>query len=144
MRARIEITPEILRLMSPEDRARYETGSPVIADSGAFDKPPAISPLERDEQRSFWQWCCSKGLSDSVVWHSTAHRTKGTLGTPDFIVPIKGDTLYIEFKLPGNKLSFHQERFRASLARQGITLYVVNSALEAQRLIQKNMLCIIL
>ena len=95
-----------------------------------------IPPLEREEQRKFALWCRAHGLGKSMIWHSTAHRTKNTLGCPDFVLAVACVTLYIEFKLPGKKLSPDQEAFALGLEAQGHKLHVVYNALGAQCLVE--------
>ena len=136
---RTELTPGMLRLMSPEDQKRY-MGGVISPDEPQEPETKKIPKLERDEQRTFARWLRKHGLADSAIWHSTAHRTKGTRGTPDFVVPVSGVTLYIEFKLPGNTLSPDQENFRKSLDAQRYQLHVVASAQEAIALVEPLLL----
>jgi hypothetical protein len=91
--------------------------------------------LERDDQRLFYADCRRRGLVP--VWHATNSRSKATPGTPDFIVPVAGTTLWIEMKLPGKKLSNDQQAFQASLAAQGIQLHVVYSLGQAIELVRR-------
>lgn len=127
------LTPAMVHLMSPEDQARY---SPEPRPSFEEDPhPPVVTDkLEREEQRLFASDCLRKGYA--VVWHSTAHRSKASLGCPDFVVGIKGVTLWIEFKRAPNKLSEDQRKFKAVLEAQAIPYYLVYSAEEAIALVQ--------
>ena len=136
-----KITPQLLRLMSPEDQVRYIQQPGDLSDLPPIEEhEPKIPPRERDEQRTFARWLRKHGLGDSAIWHSTAHRLKGTRGTPDFVVPVGGVTLFIEFKLPGNVLSADQELFRASLDKQRHQLHVVRNAQEAFALVEPLLL----
>jgi hypothetical protein len=128
--------------MNPEDQARYAGDQPGDLSQlpPIEEHEPKIPILERDEQRTFSRWCRKHDLGDSMIWHSTAHRTKGTRGCPDFVLPVNGLTLYIEFKLPGNRLSPDQEAFRVSLDKQRTQLHVVHSADEAISLVEPLLL----
>jgi hypothetical protein len=78
-----------------------------------------------------------KGLHKACVWHKTNARTGATLGTPDFIVPVHGIVLYIEFKRgPQFGLSKDQEEFKAGLEEQDKRLYICYTALEAIELVR--------
>ena len=114
----------LLKLMDPRDRPPGNAGLTAAEAGQAGDER-----LERDEQRIFARWCQSHQLP--FVWHSTAHRTKASVGCPDFIVGLRGVTLWIEFKRPGGKLSADQEDFQIRLAGQKITLHICRSASEA-------------
>src|SRR4029077_15987209 len=124
---RSELTPEMIAKMSKEDQARYSEGRPSFeADP---HPPPVTDKLEREEQRSFANWCLLHNYP--CVWHSTAHRTKASLGCPDFIVGVNGVTLWIEFKRAPLGLSEDQKKFRALMDGQGIVYHLVYSAEEA-------------
>lgn len=125
---RSDLTPEIIAGMSPENQAKYGPGIHPDYETDPHP-PPKTDVLERDEQRSFASWCMLNQLP--VVWHSTAHRSKASLGCPDFVLGVKGTTLWIEFKRTDGKLSIVQEDFRDRLTAQGITLYVCYTAMEA-------------
>ena len=110
--------------MDPRDRPKGNAGLLAEEAVRAGDER-----LERDEQRVFAQWCQSHQLP--FVWHSTAHRTKASVGCPDFIIGLRGTTLWIEFKRQGGKLSADQENFLTRLTGQKITLHICYSASEA-------------
>ena len=116
--------------MSPEDQALYG-GAPGVHVRYQEDHhpPPKNDKLERYEQGQFASWCLLHNYP--FCWHSTAHRSKATPGTPDFIVGISGQTLWIEFKRPGFGLSQDQEKFKARLEGQGIVYFLVYSHQEA-------------
>ena len=134
---RTEITPQLLRLMNPEDQQRYRTD---VIQPPAEEQKDKIPQLEREEQRTFAHWLRKHDLADSTIWHSTAHRLKGTVGCPDFVVPVNGIVLFIEFKRPENRLSKDQEVFRASLDRQRHQLHMVYNADEAIALVEPLLL----
>jgi hypothetical protein len=120
------------RLMSPADQELYGSGSEPIR----FDQSPdTIERLERVEQREFANYCLLHNLAP--VWHSTAHRTKASLGCPDFIVCVNGYNLCIEFKRVGGKLSAAQEDWKARHLNNGGLYFVVHTALEAIQLCEK-------
>lgn len=97
--------------------------------------PPVVTDrLEREEQRLFASDCLRKGYA--VVWHSTAHRSKASLGCPDFIIGVRGITLWIEFKRAPNGLSEDQRKFKEILEAQGISYCIVYSCDEAIKLVE--------
>jgi VRR-NUC domain len=134
-----QITPEIYRLMSPQDQAFYG-GQPGIHLPYEDDPHPPnkTGTTERREQREFANWLLLHGYYDGTVWHRTDKATGAKRGCPDFIVPIWKGVLYIEFKLPGGKLSKEQEEFRACIEAKGHTLFVCYSAHEAMQLVEQN------
>lgn len=129
-----ELTPEMIARMSPEDQARYAPeGRPSFE---ADPHPPVVTDrLEREEQRQFANWCLSHLYP--CVWHSTAHRSKASLGCPDFVVGVKGVTLWIEFKRAPNPMTEDQKKFRDLLVGQGIDYHLVYSAQEAIALTER-------
>lgn len=123
----IAVTPEMIRLMGPEDQRTYGPGIHPEDDSHPQSK---TDQLERKEQASFANWLLLKNLK-ARVWHKTNASSTATPGCPDFIVPVNGTTLWIEFKRPGFWLSDVQEEFKAALEEQGVRYYICYSALEA-------------
>jgi hypothetical protein len=126
-----DITPQMLKLMSESDQAKY---GPEVRPSFEDDPhpPPVTDKLERDEQRSFANWCLLHLYP--FYWHSTAHKTKASVGCPDFIVGAKGKTFWIEFKRAPNPLTPDQKKFKELLEGQGIIYHVVYSCGEAIKL----------
>jgi hypothetical protein len=138
---------KLAHLMSPEDQARF--GSKPLS-SDFYERHPEYNPvvpppktdkLERDEQRQFanqlllWN---SQGRKIPFVWHSTAHRSKATPGTPDFLVGINRTWLCIEFKRDYSyKLSAEQQEFCECCLAQGLVFKVVYSADEAIKLVEQ-------
>lgn len=132
--------------MSPEDQQKY--GGVQSPSEDFYARHPEYSPvvppsktdrLERDEQRQFanqlllWN---SEGRKIPFIWHSTAHRSKATPGTPDFLVGIAGQWLAIEFKRDYScQLSAEQQTFCENCLAQGLAYHVVYSAAEAAKLI---------
>jgi hypothetical protein len=140
---RAEIPSHVLRLMDPKDQANLGFQDPGIHPPYQEDHhaPVNTGTLERDEQRHFANWLLLNGYK-AKVWHATHKATTANPGVCDFIVPIWGDTLWIEFKLPGAKLSEDQEEFRVGLEAKGHQLHVCYSAGEAIALVkQKDQLC---
>jgi VRR-NUC domain len=121
--------------MSPEDQALYG-GAPGVHPPDDPHPEQKTSKAERDEQRSFANWCLLNELP--FTWHATHTRSKATPGTPDFIVGVNRSTLWIEFKQPQGVLSPDQEAFKGRLERQGITYYVCYSAFEAIRVVEAH------
>lgn len=139
---RSEVTPEIKRLMSQQDKEYFGFVNPGVHPDPENDPHPPVKQDRREgrEQGEFWNWLCLNGYADAVIWHRTDKPTGATRGTPDFVVPIWGSegVLYIEFKMPGNWLSENQEKFRACLEAKGHTLYVCFSANEAIALVKQK------
>jgi VRR-NUC domain len=135
----LKLTPEILKLMSPEDQQYYGFVDPGVHPPYAEDHhaPVKTGTLERDEQRQFANWLLLHGYT-AKVWHGTHKATTANPGVPDFIVAIWGGTLWIEFKLPGAKLSEAQEEFRAGLEAKGHQLHICYSANEAIALVKQK------
>jgi hypothetical protein len=133
---RKELTPEMLRCMSPEDQKSY---GPEPRPSFEADPhpPPVTDKLEREEQRHFANWCLLHNYG--FIWHSTAHRSKASVGCPDFVVAVNRlmPGLWIEFKRAPNKLSEDQRKFKEILEAQGVTYWIVYSAGEAIALVEQ-------
>lgn len=131
--------PHIGKLMSPEDQQHYGFVDPGVHPPYDIDHhaPVKTGKLERDEQRQFANWLLLNGYT-ARVWHATNKATTANPGVPDFIVPILSGVLWIEFKLPGAKLSEAQEAFRAGLEAKGFTLHVCYSCAEAIALVRQR------
>jgi hypothetical protein len=128
----IKFSPHLLPLMdNPADRAFFEPGvHPKYEED--HHPPPKTDKLEREEQRSFANYCLLHGYS--MIWHGTHKRSTGTEGSPDFAIWVNGKSLCIEFKRPGATLSPDQEEWRAKHEGQGCVYYVVYSHAEAIQL----------
>ena len=122
----------ILKCMSARDRAGL--GKAGITSYAAIAK--AEQRLERDEQRIFSRELVRRSLP--FYWHRTDKRTGATVGTPDFIVGVAGETLWIEFKAPGGVLSNAQIEFATRLGAQGLRLHICRSATEAIKLLTED------
>jgi len=131
--------------MSPEDQAKFGSLTEEFysrhPEMNPVVPPPKTDKLERDEQRSFanqlllWN---SQGRKIPFVWHSTAHRSKASPGTPDFIVGIAGKVLFIEFKRDYScQLSPDQQEFCENCLAQQLIFKVVYSAGEAIKLVEE-------
>jgi hypothetical protein len=138
MGLRIEFAPHLIKLMNPQDQALYG-GTPGVHPPYQEDHhaPPKTGKLERDEQKHFGNWLLLNHYG-AKVWHSTHKATTANPGVPDFIVPIWGGTLYIEFKLPGATLSPAQLEYAHALEAKGHQLYVCYSAAEAIALVKQK------
>jgi len=78
------MAPHLIRLMSPEDRARYGA-IPDTVPAPRLDPQPLRKPdkFERDEQRQFANWLLlqnSEGRKIPFSWHATDSRSKATPG----------------------------------------------------------------
>jgi hypothetical protein len=96
--------------------------------------PNRTSRFERQHQGVFANHCLRKGYA--YTWHRTDKPSTASPGTPDFIVGAHGKTHWIEFKLPGEKLSADQEDFATRLKSQAIVLQVVYSDEEAIKMVE--------
>ena len=136
------MSPHLLRLMSPEDQARYGV-VPDTAPALRLDRSrlPKAGTAEKKEQASFANWLLlqnSKGRKIPFSWHATHTRSKATPGTPDFWVGINRHGVWIEFKRDYScKLSPEQEEFRVCCAYQNIEWHVVYSAHEAIQIVER-------
>jgi hypothetical protein len=121
--------------MDPADQAYYQPGvhPPYEED---HHPPQKSDKLERDEQRSFANYCL---LHDyPLVWHGTHKATTANVGVPDFLLWVNRTSLAIEFKRVGAKLSPDQELWRKRFeAQQGGIYFVVYSHPEAIQLVKK-------
>lgn len=96
---------------------------------------------EKELHRLIAQECHRRGW---IPWHgSTAHKTKMTLGMPDFTIlgrkDVKWDkpgmnvecfqpfTLFVECKRPGGRISKEQHEMIEKAAKLGHTIHVVTS-----------------
>ena len=133
-------SPHLLRLMNPEDQARYGAVSDTAPRLDPHPSPKTRS-AERKEQASFANWLLlqnSKGRKIPFTWHATNARSKATPGTPDFWVGINRHARWIEFKWDSScELSPEQEEFRVCCAAQGIEWHLVYGAAEAIAFVEK-------
>lgn len=135
---RKQLTPEVIRCMTPEDQAKLGVEVPQARPSWELDPhPPFVTDkLEREEQRQFANWCLLHNYA--CVWHSTRARSRASVGCPDFIVGRKGITWWIEFKRAPNPLTEDQKKFKALLEGQQIPYFVVYSCGEAIALVEAD------
>ena len=138
---------KVAHLMDPKDQAEF---APETLTEEFYKRHPEMAPvvpppktdrLERDEQRQFanqlllWN---SEGRRIPFVWHSTAHRSKATPGTPDFMVGINGVWLCIEFKRDYScQLSVDQQEFCENCYAQRLVYKVVYNCAEAIKLVEE-------
>lgn len=128
----IQVTPAMLRLMSAENQRIY-----------GIELDPRSFPTENNEaweQRQFAAWLKEKQLLPPAVWHSVAKRSTGTVGCPDFIVPVRGVVLWIEFKRPREELSPDQVLFARRLSEQGFTVFIARRYQEAIAKVEEYLL----
>lgn len=92
---------------------------------------------ESVEQSKFAGWLKDEQLLPPAIWHRTDKRSTATVGCPDFIVPICGQTLYIEFKKPGAELAPPQELFKRRLQEQGHVMWITLFAEDAVKLVHQ-------
>jgi hypothetical protein len=114
------IPANILRWMDPAARAQYDKNDTT----------------EIVEQRNFALECKNRGWR--TVWHATHKRSTANRGCPDFIVGVRGETFWIEFKRSGEDLRPDQAAFKKELAQNGIIMYVVYNAAQAVEVIESH------
>lgn len=91
----LEFARKVAHLMNPEDAARYAAAQEP-APAAAVELDPRsyrTGNTEAWEQRQFAAWLKEKQLLPPAVWHSVSKRSTGTVGCPDFIVPVAGSVL---------------------------------------------------
>ena len=130
-----DLTPEIISCMSPQDQAFYE---PEVHSAYKEDHQPPVKTdtPEIVEQCNFALECKHRGWR--AVWHATHKRSTANRGCPDFIVGVRGQTFWIEFKRPGEDLRPYQEAFKKELAQNGIIMHVVYNASQAVQVIESS------
>jgi hypothetical protein len=134
------MSPHLIRLMSPEDQARYGA-VPDTAPRLDLQPLPKAGAAERKEQAGFADWLLlqtSKGRQIPFSLHATNACSKATPGTPDFWVGINRHAMWIEFKRDSScELSPEQEEFRVCCACQEIEWHLVYGAVEAIEIVEK-------
>ena len=127
-----DITPEIFKLMSPEDQARF----------GYVPAPPA--PVQGKVKDYGWRQELKEQMlmkawlerhEYAYTWSRTDKRTTGVLGIADFTIPAL--KLALEFKQPGRKLTDSQEIWRERHLRRGGIYEVVTSFEQGKTIVEK-------
>lgn len=117
----------VLRLMSPEDRAKLGKAGQTAAEAREkFD-----ARLERTMHDEFERWL---GLHrDKLYWdHSRMDRaTSNRVGHPDFVIQRAGRVLNIEFKVLGAPIRTKQIEVHEWIARTGGCVHVCYATEEA-------------
>jgi hypothetical protein len=131
---RSEVTSAMVKLMAPETRVELGFDCPQLPSLPSAG--PGATVLERQMQRTVANYCLLHCLP--FVWHATNKRSTATRGCPDFIIGLSRGTLWLEMKLPGEKLSTDQEAFQQRLKAQGIRLEICYSDAEAIALIGRK------
>ena len=121
----MNLPPNIVRLMSAEDRARY--------------LPDEAIGSEAVEQGKFAKWLKEQWEAGALeyFWQRLDKRATGKAGTPDFIVALPdAKTLWIELKSAEGTLSPVQAATLKNLVRLGYSAFIAHSGAEAIRLVQ--------
>ena len=138
---RLELSAHLIPLMSPEDQKLYGVQTTAPVPRLDRDPSPKSSVAERKEQASFAHWLLlqnSKGADTPFEWHPLHAKSRSTPGCFDFWIGVSPVSIWIEFKRDYTcKLSEEQEEFRRKCEKRGIPAYVVYSADEAIKLVQK-------
>ncbi len=100
--------------------------------SGEYPSVPFET--ESDLHNQIIDYCKSKGWQ--YLHGSMAHRSRRTLGEPDFLVLAdRGRLLMVECKTKTGKLSMEQQGFIAHAAKNGHVVHVVKSMEEFVKLL---------
>jgi hypothetical protein len=127
---RIFVPPNIARLMSLEDRK----ANGILTPEEASERHNLT--LERDIHNQFGSWLYRQGFED--YYHSDpVRRPTIKAGLPDFGIYQDSRILFIEFKVPPNKLSPDQEAAFARMGRKGNVILICYSYEEAARATSK-------
>lgn len=93
---------------------------------------PSGGGRESDLHCAIMEYCRARGWL--ALHGSTAHRTRRTLGEPDFIVLLPGGrTLFVECKTATGKLTTEQQAVAAWIRKLGHVFVVVRSLAEFER-----------
>jgi hypothetical protein len=125
---KLSILPDhVLRLMSKKDRKTYakSIGQPTAGMTAAEATAAADSKHEAWMQRQFASFCTLKGYE--FLWHRMDRRTGATPGFPDFLVIVKNQVVFLEFKTAKGKLSDDQERVQLALKKAGLPTLITRS-----------------
>jgi hypothetical protein len=125
----VNLPPNIARLMSAEDRARY---FPSVSEKSIGS--------EAVEQGKFAKWLKTQWEAGALeyFWQRLDKRATGKAGTPDFIVALPdGKTLWIEFKSAEGTLSVPQAATFKNLARLGHRTSICHSGAESIALVAR-------
>jgi hypothetical protein len=129
------VIPEnVLRLMSPDDRA-------ALGKAGrTFDECEEVreNKAEKDLQDDIEQWCVHQ--SPPVVCYRQRMDRKSNMrvGTPDLLICAAGRFIGLECKVGKNKPTDDQERELKAIQSAGGTSAVVRSLAEAKRIIKNE------
>jgi hypothetical protein len=127
---RIFVPPNIVRLMSAEDRKAHGILTPEE------ESQRANLVVEREIHHQFSGWLYRHGFED--YYHSDpVRRPTIKAGLPDFGVYRDSRIIWIEFKVPPNGLTQSQEECFERMGRNGNIIMIANSSSEAERIITK-------
>jgi hypothetical protein len=134
----IILPDRILKLMSKEDREAYakSVGQPTAGMTAAEAIGAADAKHEAWIQRQFASFCTLKGYE--FLWHRMDRRTGATPGFPDFLVIVKNQVVFVEFKGAKGRLSEDQMRVQMALEKAGLPTLVTKSVSEAIAFIQSH------
>jgi hypothetical protein len=129
------LTQNTARLIDPADRAALGPAAQLNSEAGTG----ARHRSEIAQQKIFANWLKIQKRNGRLayVWHGTHKKSTATVGTPDFIVAVKGPkTLWLEFKAPGNSCTPEQEQTLALLDSLGHAAHILPDADSAIRLVK--------
>jgi hypothetical protein len=142
MGVRLQLSPHLLRLMSPEDQAHFDLvpGTTLVPLPDGHPSPKG-GDSEKMEQKQFAHYLKSeneKGRAIPWVWWPLHTKSRTSPGAGDFWVGISGRSLWFEFKAgPDKELSPVQKEFRRRCLIQGVEHIVVFSARQAIEIVQQ-------
>jgi hypothetical protein len=135
---KLNILPDhVLKLMSEKDRKSYakSIGQPTAGMTAAEATAVADSKHESWMQKQFSTYCTLRGYE--FLWHRMDRRTGATPGFPDFLVIVKNQVVFLEFKSAAGRLTEDQERVQMALEKAGLPTLVTRSVAEAIEFIKK-------
>jgi hypothetical protein len=135
---KLSLLPDhVLKLMSETDRKAYakSVGQPTAGMTSEEAINVASARQESWAQKQFASYCALKGFE--YLWHRMDRRTGATPGFPDFLVIVKNQVVFLEFKSAAGRLTEDQERVQMALEKAGLPTLVTQSVAEAIEFIKK-------
>lgn len=120
----------VLRLMSPEDRAKLGPAGQLASEAIAKHE----TRLEKELQQQIGQYLRLLG-----VWFdqdSMAHRRRGTKGAPDFIFAYRGIPCAVEAKTETGAVHPEQAQAHDAMRKNGWVVIIARSLVDVQGLLR--------
>ena len=148
MGVRLQLAPHLVKLMSPEDQARFGVvaGTALVPGTAAVPSQdrrpsPKNGDSEKTEQKQFAHYLKSvneKGRAIPWIWWPLHTKSRTSPGAGDFWVAANQHSWWFEFKTgPDKELSPVQKEFRRRCLIQGMEHIVVYSAQRAIEIVEQ-------